>query len=551
MEIGQRVEHLVDAFASDGYDVEPYAGVKVYQDCVGIAAVHRTATIGGTQMRKKAFYLEGPPYAMGYLMGMLAEPDVGRMCDQFADTVLFGLIGLDLAPAVAAVLGEVLGEVISLMSLSIPQDLPLAVKEEMRGLLDGCRAANPGTGVSQRSLGVLNYGFDGLLAFVFTGIHPAGRPLPAAVKPANLRVPFLCNAFSVAGDLVEGGGHFLGRDFMFPTADVFQETACHIIRHPSEGLPTVSVAAPGMVGSITALNSNGVAGGVDVAPSGACDPSRPGINSLLLVRESIEQASTCEDAVGVMEAARRGTSWAYILADGTTDRACVVEAVRSGKDLDVLSYPPARLLPLLPDRASLDAHPTTPFRNGLMVRWSDTDIPEAYPQYNPGLFAARGKVYDPAAFKPDGYVDRTWQDRGCPGACYFPPQRESCDRLVLLSNGFMVPEMRLTAMMPWTDEIVKDTWDDFQWRYDELCHRLLTAIEEGPISRGRAREIIDFLDPAGDFPSYYNAANRPLDEVQVKGATSLLDLKGCAIESHFGYYADEWVKVTLPRYVVG
>lgn len=545
----EQIEKLIQAFANDGYDVDRKTGVQVYQENIGITAVHGTATIGKTGHRKKAFYLEGSPYTMGYLMGLLAEPHISRMCEEFNEKVIFDFVGVDLPPELERIIGELLKEIVALMSLSIPHDLPAGLKDELHGLLDGCRAANPRTRVSREDLGVLNYGIDGLLAFVYTGLHPTGKVLPPLLQPKQLRVPMMCNGFSIAGEAVEGGGHFMGRDFMFPTADVFQDTACHIIRQPTDGLPTVSVAAPGMVGSITALNINGVGGGVNMEPSGACDPSRPGINSLLLVRHSVEHGATCEDAIALMVAAHRGVAWAYLLADGNTGKACVVEAGRFGTTPEFLAYPPKEILPYLPDQSFLAAHPTTEFRNGLMVRRSDTRIPSDYLQLNPGLFQKLGKAYDPAAFAPDGFLDHTWKERNCPDAYYFAPQRELSDDVVLLSNHFLIPEMRLTAMKHWTNEVAKRNWDDIQWRYDELCHRLVTAMRQGPVTRQKARALIDFLNPAGDFPGYYNPAAKPLDQVQVHGAVSLLDLKERSIESHFGYYADSWVKVTLPRYV--
>jgi hypothetical protein len=548
MATDERIQRLIQAFATDGYDVDPNAGVRVYEGNVGIAAPHRTATIGKTGRHKKAFYIEGPPYTMGYLMALLAEPDISRMCEDFNEKVIFDFIGVDLPDDLERILGELLKDIVALMSLSIKQDLPLGVKGELRGLLDGSRAVNPKTRVSEEGLEVLNYGIDGLLAFLYTGLHPTGKPLPPLLKPKHLRIPLMCNGFSIAGQAVEGGGHFMGRDFMFPTADVFQDTASYIIHRPSEGLPTVSVAAPGMVGSITALNSNGVGAGVDIEPSGACNPSRPGLNSLLLVRHSVEHGATCEDAVTVMEGVHRGVSWAYILADGSSGRACVVEAGRSGTTPQFLSYPPQELLPHLPNQSFLNAHPTTEFRNGLMVRWSDTRIPSEYLKFNRDLFQKLGKTYDPASFEPDGFIDHTWKERNCPEAFYFAPQRELSEQAVLLSNHFLIPEMRLTAMNHWTNEVAKRNWDDIQWRYDELSHRLVTAIRQGAVTRQKARELIDFLDPSGDFPCYYNSDNKPLDQVQVHGSVSLLDLKDCSIESHFGYSADEWVKITLPNY---
>jgi hypothetical protein len=546
-----RVQRAIQAFDLDGYDVDPATGVILQRGGVGVVAVHRTATIGRSTRRKKAFYLEGSPYTMGYLMGLLAEHDVSRMCEEFNEKIIFDFIGVDLPSGLERILGELLEEIVALLASSIPRDLPPAIKDELKGVEDGCRSANGRTRVSADALGVLNYGIDGLLAFVYTGLHPTGRRLLPVLKPKHFRVPLMCNGFSIAGQSVEGVGHLMGRDFMFPTADVFQDTACHIVRVPADGLPTVSVAAPGMVGSITALNSNGVAAGVDMEPSGACDPGRPGLNSLLLVRHAVEHGATCDDAVAVMEAAHRGVSWGYIVADGSTGKACVVEAGLSASSPNFLAYPPHDILQHLPDRAFFAAHPTTEYRDGLMVRWSDTRVPPEYLDFNPGLFQAMGKPYDPAAFGPDGYVDPTWKANNCPGATYFAPQRETRDDVVLLSNHFLIPEMRLTAMTHWTNDVAARNWDDIQWRYDELHHRIAAAIEQGPVTREQARALIDFLDPAGDFPAYYNPKGEDLHDVQVHGSVSLLDLVERSIESHYGFYADDWVGITLARFVEG
>ena len=48
MATDERIQPLTQAFATDSYDVHPNAGVRIYQGNVGIAAAHRTATIGIT-----------------------------------------------------------------------------------------------------------------------------------------------------------------------------------------------------------------------------------------------------------------------------------------------------------------------------------------------------------------------------------------------------------------------------------------------------------------------------------------------------------------------
>lgn len=70
----------------------------------------------------------------------------------------------------------------------------------------------------------------------------------------------------------------------------------------------MSLTAPGMIGSVAGMNARGLGVGVDMAPSGNCDPSRPGFNSLLLTRHSIENGTNCKEAVEIMVEAQRGAA---------------------------------------------------------------------------------------------------------------------------------------------------------------------------------------------------------------------------------------------------
>jgi len=64
-----------------------------------------------------------------------------------------------------------------------------------------------------------------------------------------------------------------------------------------------------------------------------------------------------------------------------------------------------------------------------------------------------------------------------------------------------------------------------------------------------AKAAIDFLAPDRQYPDYYNKDGKPLDQVQVHGSVSLMDLKAKTIETRYGYYSDEWVKITLIKYL--
>jgi hypothetical protein len=98
--------------------------------------------------------------------------------------------------------------------------------------------------------------------------------------------------------------------------------------------------------------------------------------------------------------------------------------------------------------------------------------------------------------------------------------------------------------------------DDFQWRYDELHHQLSTALSQNLSKYGQsfityeeAKQIIDFLAPYNQYPDYYNKDRKPMNQVSVHGSVSLLDLKKKTIESHYGYFSDPWLKISLENYL--
>jgi len=564
------IQKLIQAFNKDDFDVDPTPnkGIFPYNNKIGILAEHRHAVCRGTGKKKKAYYVEGSGFEMGYLLGLMAEPEMEKMCTTFNRNVVFEFIGLDLDPEIQKILGDILEDILNFFSKGIRKDLPKEYQDELDGILKACKKANPNTQVDEKSLTVLNVGIDTLLTIVFTGKLPKDKIIPFPLKPELFRIPLACNGFSISGPYIKNNGHLFGRDFMFPTGGVYQDVACHIVHNPDNGNPFISMTAPGMIGCVAGINNYSVSVGVDVSPAGNCNPDRVGMNSMLLTRYSIQHGSTCEEAVDKMVEAQRGVSWIYILADGVTDKACIVEAGYKTDSLDFLSYPPKFLKSILPDQNFLEKHPSTEFRKGLMVRWQDYQYPEAYLMYNSGLFLEYKKRhlgytyrFNPGDFLERGYLEKSWKGRNCPKGYYFVPQREKDPNLVLTTNTVIIPEMRLCAMNEWTNIVTGAYWNDVQWRYDELNHELLEAIDNSkktskPIPYDKIKQIIDFLNPNGPFREYYdndkyNPEHLPPDDIQVEGSTSLMDLKAKTIESHYGYYGDKWVKMHMDYYLDG
>lgn len=552
----KRMMELSEAFRKDGFAVRK---IITRFGRIGMMAEHRTAFNYDTGQRKKAYYLEGSGYEMGYLLGFLAEREISAMAVDFSNKVVFSFIGSKLLEKIT-ILQEAFLFILHKLSQGMYKDLPAEIREEIQGVYDGCKKHNPGTKVTLERLIALNMGFDTLCAMIYTGNFLQRTVF--GIEPQDIRMPILCNGFSLFGKQA-GYGHYFGRDFMFPTADTFQDMAAMMVCNPvtqgKKSFPFVSVTAPGMVGSISAMNSQGAALGVDMSPGGNCNAAKVGTNSLLTVRTCAQFGSCANHMVQIIQELPRGVSWNYILADGRHDKACVVEAGASRVQPDFLEELADEWKALLPDGSFLAAHLSAEYRNGVMVRWHDYRYPLEYLEFNPDLWAHYNRTHSPdAQFYPDmyaqeGFINRTRKDRNCPSVFYFAPQREENPQLVLVTNHYIIPEMRLYTMHPWTSRIVGEKINDIQWRYDELNAQILQAIRENSmVDFAIARRLIDFLAPYGRFPDYYadNPRSRDGKQIRIEGSTSLFDLKNRLVESHYGYFCDDWVRITLPNYMV-
>jgi hypothetical protein len=477
--------------------------------------------------------------------------------------------------------------------LENPRDIPKVLLEEMQGIVKGCQKANPDTEVTFKKMLCLNAGIDTVMSVLYPsdGFKEALEDLlglkvdkrvtavekalmnAAVVAAATLlpkleeageyfRIPIMCNGMSVFGDATADGKHYFGRDFMFPTAGVYQDTACMIIYNPAprrfwnrvrKPLPFVAVTAPGLVGCMTAMNVNGVAFGVHIAPGGNCNPLRPGLNSLLIGRHCIERGKDAEKAVKAITDVQRGVAWIYFVADGTegNDRAAVVEAGMTAGELDYLGYPQKDLRGLLPPRNELQQA-----NRGVIVRWDDYQYNEGFfKKYNDRLFNKFKKQFVLQDFERNECINIKWDDQKVPKAYYFAPKRTGKPGVIIATNHFITPEMRLCAMDPWTAEVTGEKrYNDIQWRYDELNKRVMDAY--GKINFDKAKELIDFLAPCPKerpFRKYYEREGHGKSSdgksYVIDGSVSVCNLTDRVIESYFGYYGDEWVQITLGEYV--
>jgi isopenicillin-N N-acyltransferase-like protein len=145
-----------------------------------------------------------------------------------------------------------------------------------------------------------------------------------------------CTAFAVVGPRSKNGSLLVGRNFDFEAGrgfDVNKIIGCY---RPKDGHAFLSVAWPGMAGAVTGINDQRIFCSLNGAHS--ADINNIGTPVSLVIRELLQYATTLEDAIRIIRESRVFVSDSYLVADGKTGHAAVVEktpercAVRYLKD---------------------------------------------------------------------------------------------------------------------------------------------------------------------------------------------------------------------------
>eukprot|EP00753_Platysulcus_tardus_P022754 PLAT9969.1.p1 GENE.PLAT9969.1~~PLAT9969.1.p1 ORF type:complete len:602 (+),score=319.75 PLAT9969.1:26-1831(+) len=573
-------DDLVAAFKADGFAVaSPDSWLRV-NGSRGIVGAALNATVLSTGQPKPMYYVEGTAYEQGYLMGVMAEPMVSTMTGVYMGNTLLGFLArgnpdfskhsalFNRTQAELMHLFE--GAVVREFNTLVQQDVfPAELLQEMHGLVAGARAANPKTTVTFERVVTLNYGFDFLLAKLYSKTLPQFLRTEASMVAtlsedvlsflAGLRseqlVPSIfCDAFIARGDaMANTEAAVFARDFQMPTGGVFQDIAAMIISVPSDGrLAAVASAAPGFIGAVTAMNELGVTMGVDMMDSGASNSKAPGLNSLLLIKHVISNARSLDDLIRLTRQAKRGASYLYPSADITGRGAVLETTMWVDGSLDELSFVDNDgMKPLLPTAKQLASLSKVDGTHGVYVREMDYDYPTELLQWNEQLFQARRTPYNASAWGERGFIVPHWQNEttimGSVRNYFFPPQRETMKDVVLCSNMAIIPQARVTQMTDFCGWLAGHFGHCMQWRYDTI-NALLQQLH-GSLDVDKAKWVITFLSPdrtPGYWSNYLNA-KQPMSAV-VEGAISVVDLKASIMWTKSGYWMDDWTQASIRRY---
>jgi len=593
------------AFEADGYKIVDKAE---HNSGWGLTAESINVTLYTTKAPKRVYYVAGGAADRGCVQlgalhlrqqlanhlflhrnvfGQLSAKETYIMSEHYVNNVVPSLI----SPGIIQKLGNstlaqwllnwvgtsiTKGAVKSFQEHSEQGVFPQWILDEMAGIAAGANSVLPAeTQVNPDRLVTLNYGFDWISAEAFSGAifkklllaadneldTDAVQALARVMLPGSIHVPTYCDAFMVSGNATRSGsGAFMGRDLQLASGDVLQDHATMVIYAPTEaGMhPLVSVAAPGFVGSISALNSQGLSMGVDTLRAGFINITRPGLNSILMVRLATQTADSTAEATQVVRDTVRGVPYFYPMQDASGDGRVLETGMYDDGSLPDLSrlLNDTALLAALPSWEELQQLSPVDYGNGVFVRNGSYRPPQALlDTYNPKLWALSGLPYNTSAGQW-GVQGALWPSFKAENehwynsfSRYFSPARVPLQRtdVVLVSNVALVPQLRVAEMTGWASVVPGEA---MQWRYDTLARRVVTVADTVGFDLEAAQNTILFLDP-WQSPGYWKVQAVPgdLNSTVIEGAISAMDCQAKVIRTKTGYFGDDWLQITLPAYL--
>ncbi|HEY9161666.1 MAG TPA: carcinine hydrolase/isopenicillin-N N-acyltransferase family protein [Desulfomonilia bacterium] len=509
-----------------------------------------------------------------------------------------------------------------------PSAIPPSVLEEVQGIADGATAGLKAIGRTEKvtfnEVFAISEGIDALFAYVLKFIfnpsldaetlqqiadllkillNNGGKLLANGnfgtdeiqVTPdlkvlfpkrqANPLIRFGCNGFMVTGNLTNDGKTYHGRDFMFTTGGVFQDESAMVIYLPASGYPFVTINSPGFVGQMVGMNSQGVSVGVDISLSGAVS-KEPGVGCLIVNRELLNSCATIDEAVARFRQFKRGVPWDYMVADDTPSaqygNSVVFEAIMSdpacnGYDqlpwlLRTKIQPYIKNLKNSEDQNSDDFNADGSIRSGTMLRGAKWVFPDAFKQT---IDAAK----TPDLSDQESYLKWYGEGGGPNGSEYtFPDQFESDDDIIVVTNEFLIPRMRISQFESIVQMgYVSGALPEMVWRYQYCLQLILDQKNSGNKidffgpgdypAIGTAGWIIDFLNPNDVFsPDKPHACSLAPDGFKFKpsvkqndfyvprfrdvdGLHAIMNNTDKVMKGLYGYLPDPWVGADLKQFI--
>jgi isopenicillin-N N-acyltransferase-like protein len=244
-------------------------------------------------------YLKGPPFELGYANGVLLQPQIHTLENEFIK-MIHGYVPNEWAV-------NVLKWYVIYRNRHLTDYVPPDYRMEIFGSTVGCRDAHPEIGPYYNR--VLNYHAAHDVSYMMID-----NPL---VSRAG------CTSFGAWGSATSNSHLLTGRNFDWEAAEVFSRDRVVVMCEPEHGIPFISLSWAGMAGVVSGMNRAGVSVTVNGAPSSL--PRDTATPVAIVARDILQKAHNLNETLEILRGAKVFVSTLWLIGSKTDGKFIVVE----------------------------------------------------------------------------------------------------------------------------------------------------------------------------------------------------------------------------------
>lgn len=265
------------------------------EDVSGKSWLHRSRGIW-------QLYLEGDPFTIGYSAARLTDGLMRNLENDF--------LAMIKEQVPFAALRWLLRKYVMVRIRNLPDFVDEEFKLEILGEARGFTDHHPEIAPLYHRLGAYHAAHD-ISHFVMDIPLAPSEPMDG------------CTSFAAWGKHTAGGRLLAGRNFDFQGGRGFDKDKIVMFVRPEKGHAFLSVSWPGMMGVVSGLNEKLLY--VSINAGSSSDSRSVGTPSCFVARRVLQYASSIEEAIAIIEAARMFVSDSFLIADGKSGAVVVVE----------------------------------------------------------------------------------------------------------------------------------------------------------------------------------------------------------------------------------
>lgn len=268
------------------------------------------ATFGDARVERRGgniiLHLKGTPYEMGYQHGILLKEDIlNGVVPVFADPIGHTSEYRDKPAWLKKFMMKYLEFAVY---APVEKNTPREYLEELRGIADGA-------GLDYRRVFIANFLSDLTMAMIPGVVNKKAKSFGAYLE---------CSDFAASGAATQDGKLIIGRDTDYGGLNRWRDHQTIFFYQPEGGHPYVKVSTAGLIKCNSAMNEKGMVVGGHFMGFYGSTPA--GVSFTILENEIMRKAASIDDAISIVRNSRRGGTFGFMVADGKTRKAVVIEA---------------------------------------------------------------------------------------------------------------------------------------------------------------------------------------------------------------------------------